>query len=230
MKRTLLILSTAVFVFSLGLLGNSGGYGLAPSWSQLIAGVLFYPVLGLAALLTFFGFVCLFEKDLRVAGLVSILLCSGMLINWAVLKKRDTEHNQELTGDSTLFIASVAFLEYHRLYPDRFHFTNADETVVADGFPAWIVEHYPYPTKSPVQLRFHDNQMVDPWNRPISFGLDRNHDGYIDFAGGHSSISGMEPPFQNGFDYDDAVGAGTIIHAQDRTYPSVSIKARGKRV
>ena len=207
MKRLLITCSAAVFAYSMLNMAIPRVHDGYPAPERIIAGLLFYPVLILAVVLILIGLRSLFIRETRNDGLTSILLCAPLLVHYSYLLSLDAAHDREGESDGILNVVAYNLLEYHRLYPDRFHYVGTDETVTVDGFTAWLRQRgaAANPQGWLIQFRFRDDQIIDPWGNPLVLALDRNHDDVINFRGYEVSISGVDPPFANGFNYTDAV-------------------------
>ena len=226
MKRPLITCSAAVFAYSLINMAIPRAHSWPAAPERIIAGFLWYPALILAVLLTLAGLRSLFIRETRNAGLTSILLCAPLLVHSSYLYSLDVAHDRENESDGILNVVAYNLLEYHRLYPDRFHYIGTDETVTADGFTAWLRQRGPAanPQGWLIQLRFRDDQIIDPWGNPLVFALDRNHDDVIDFRGYEVSISGVDPPFANGFNYTDAVAVDSSHYHGEYSHAHIEYK------
>lgn len=220
MSRILLIASVAVFAFSLFLLTVRRGAGW-PSSDQFTAAIFFWPFFLTAIAVTLIATFRLFTPDSRVSAIVCIALCLPLFLRYFYLRAEAAGNFNSGEWSNTAFVVGNALLEYHRLYPDRFHYSASDEATAVDGFAEWLQQRADtaVPTGWPVHLRFRRGHVLDPWGEPILYAADRNHDGYIDFFGRHS-ISGTEPPALN---YKHAVAVG-LGHNRNGG-PSVNPKA-----
>jgi hypothetical protein len=190
MKQAIqLMLSTLILVFTLIVLGNHTGDGL-PSGSQIIIGLLFYPALVLAALLIIWSFITLFNRDERYSGIFSILLCTPFVLLSLHLWSKDKHHDKVMLWENTAYFCAKSLLKYHRLHPDRFRFAGVDEQVEVVGSSKWLQDEgtNAFPIGAPVKVKFRNDELIDLWGYPVAFGLDRNHDEYIDLQGQHSRI------------------------------------------
>lgn len=220
MNRVLLVASIAVFAFSLFLLSVRR----TPAWPSIeeyAAAILFWPFFLTAIVVTIIGILRLFSPGSRTTGAFCVLLCLPLFLRLFYLRAEAGGNRNASEWSDTAFVVGNALLEYHRLYPERFHYTGTDETTSVDGFGEWLHQRADtvIPSGWTVRLRFRGEHVLDPWRRPILYAADKNHDGYIDFLG-RGSISASVPP---SLDYKHAVAVG-LGHVRNGG-PSVNIKA-----
>lgn len=94
-------------------------------------------------------------------------------------------------------------VEYHKIHPERFTYVGLDEEIRVAGFGDFLEKKATRPQAdvwATVKIRI--GEVVDPWGDLVRFGMDRDHDGYIDVEGRKQSTDQVSPP---NLDYQVAV-------------------------
>ncbi len=225
MKRILLILSVTVCGFALIDIAIPRATSWPAAPERIVAGLLFLPALALAYVLVLIGVILIFRRGWRFVGIAAVAFSSPMIAHYFHLQSLVAAHDKQEEWEGVSNVLAKNLIEYHRLYPERFHYISTDETVHVDGFGAWIHERGPAANLWPgMHFDYRADDLVDPWGEPMVFALDRNHDGYIDFLGYHLSVSHVEPPFSGGFSYSVAVAVDSTHDHSKYSFAHIEFK------
>ena len=106
--------------------------------------------------------------------------------------------NQRRSGSwpDLAIVLADHLLDYRERRPDEFRYLGSDEEVAVTGFADYLrnLGQSAVPQGSMTKIRTKGDQVLDPWGKPIRYGLDRDHDGYIDMQGQRALTSAVHPP------------------------------------
>jgi hypothetical protein len=94
-------------------------------------------------------------------------------------------------------------VEYHKIHPERFSYIGSDEEIRVSGFGEFLEENASMPEPHIWKtVKIRDGEIIDPWKNPVRYGMDRNHDGFIEVEGRNYGTDHVNPP---SLDYHVAV-------------------------
>jgi hypothetical protein len=168
----------------------------------LILTFLYYPMIIASVIFFIIGACRMFDPSMRGAAMLVCLLSLSMPVV-ALFGKYGfvTARNDDKSDDTEDYEQVVAdrLLDYYMKSPSSFHYIGTDEEVEASGFADYLRKlgnaANPYPWE--FEIKTQGNSVLDLWGKPLRFGLDRNHDGYIDMKRLHISVDGNAVPNLN---------------------------------
>ena len=89
-------------------------------------------------------------------------------------------------------------VKYHKIHPERFTYVGLDEEIRVSGFGDFLEKKTAKPEPDIWKtVKIRRGEVVDPWGEFVRYGMDRDHDGYIDVEGRKHSTDHVIPPNLN---------------------------------
>ena len=193
-------------VFLLVPLPKGAGYPF-PSAPELVLSFLAIPVI-----LSAFGIfvVSLFQvigkgRNPKWLACLLMTLPNAIFLSVSLVKGTMTAHNKGKFSDWPrlgMYLRDQ-LVEYHKIHPECFTYTGSDEEIRVSGFGEFLEKKASRPEPDIWEtVKIRGGEVIDPWGNPLRYGMDRDHDGYIEVDGRKHHTDHVSPP---NLDYKAAV-------------------------
>lgn len=145
-------------------------------------------------------------KNKKTISIVILLLSSSIPIPifFTLLKSCSTnayneykDKEYEVWRDDRELLATH-LINFLKAQPKCYSFTGEAETISLRGFNEYLL-------KTELAHMVTNGKVVCPWGKEVTFALDRNKDGFIEFLNQKKHIRGVNPENPNTLRYDFAV-------------------------
>jgi hypothetical protein len=205
------LLTTAAFlllflIFLLVPLPKGAGYPF-PSTPELVRSFLAVPVILSASGMFVVSLFQLMRKGRNPKWLACLLMTFpyAVLLLVSLVKGGITARNREqfTSWPGLGMYLRDQLVEYHKIHPERFTYIGLDEEIRVSGFGDFLEKKAVRPEPHIwATVKIRDEEVIDPWGNTVRFGMDRDHDGYIDVEGRKHHTDHVNPP---SLDYQVAV-------------------------
>jgi hypothetical protein len=172
-----------------------------PSVPELIRSTLAVPMFVTALGLFLVACFRVWKKNERLTWLACLLMCLPYPVFALQGAQTKIKHEKYVNWPQHGMFLRDRLVEYHKRHPNQFHYIGSDEEIRVDGF-ADHLKASEAALETWKRVRIRDGVIVDPWNNPVRYGMDRNHDGYIKVGGRDFLTDRVSPP---SLDYKTAV-------------------------
>jgi hypothetical protein len=203
---TIAAICLVFLIFLLAPLPKGPGYPF-PSAPELVISFLAIPVI-----LTAFGiFVVSLYQVMRKGRNSKWLACLLITLPYAVFLSVSLVKGTMTANNRGKFVSwprlgmylRDQLVEFHKIHPECFTYIGSDEEIRVSGFGEFLEKKASRPEPDiwgAVKIR--SGKVIDPWGNPVRYGMDRDHDGYIEVEGRKYCTDHVSPP---SLDYQAAV-------------------------
>jgi hypothetical protein len=220
MRRIFLPLAALTLLYALWNFSTDSfrvSYGWDVDWGFLLLQLLYWPAVIAAWICLAASFTQIPQKPHRTLGLCTMAAALPMsayslyLPEYTSLKKWHHEGELKERWFQSSQMLNHLLMKYLREHPEGISWPGEDEQIDSKNFieylrPAAPLSYQAYEKTYRIQVT--DQGVLTPWGDPILFGVDRDGDGYVAFAGKRGSVKAgyADPWADGGFFYESAVG------------------------
>ncbi len=220
MHRLLPILGFSTLVYTI-LNINTQSYSISHGWNvdwgYLLLQLLYWPAVVVAWLCAIASLVFLREKRTRIVAFVSLLLVGPMVgyslyyPEFSTLKKWHHEQALKERWFQSAQMLNHLLFKFLQDHPEAISWPGKDEQIDGEPFRKYLsqqgsLRYSAFGRRYSIDVT--NKEVLTPWGDPVLFGVDRDGDGYISFAGKRGSLKAghANPWADGGFYYKAGVG------------------------